>query len=429
MSTTYRIKLPKPHCKKQEAMITYPGNVVAFCGRRFGKTDAYVQRIFYQMVKKPGMYWWVGLSWRSASMKRAWRLVSKIARQILAGMGLNAKDYINRSNYEIRLPGLGEIWFRTADNPPSLAGEGIMGAVLDEFSLMLEIVWTEYIQATLLDHGGWVAMGGVPKGNNWAAQIWRKAATLAGWLQIHATTYDNPFISKEAIDAIKKEISDRLFGQEYLALVVADGAGIFRYVRDRATGKPQENNNGRQTVAGLDWAMDIDFSVLSIWDVATKTEIYLDRFNGIPYTLQRARIRAVCKRFGVSVIVGEENAMGRTNNAELRKAETREDGKKDEGLTVRDFTTTNTTKAEIIESLAAAFENGYCTVLDDETGIIEMENFEGNRLKSGAVQYSAPEGLHDDIVMARALGYSACLIKKRVPIGPVGIAGTPAGRY
>jgi len=417
--TTHRIKLPKPHSEKQKLMITYPGNVVAFCGRRFGKTDAYVQRIFYHMIQKPGMYWWVGLSWRSASMKRAWRLVSALARKILASMSLNAKDYINRSSYEVRIPGMVEIWFRTADNPASLAGEGINGAVLDEFSLMQEIVWTEYIQGTLLDFGGWVAMSGVPKGNNWASQIWRKAASIPGWMQITATTYDNPFIDKAAIDAVRLEVSDRLFRQEYLAEIVTDGAGVFRYVRQRATAQPAQSSNGRQTVAGLDWAMKQDYTVLSIWDVPTKTEIFLERFNGIEYSLQRQRILATCKRFGVSVVIAEENAMGGTNNAELRK----------EKLTVRDFTTTNTTKAEIIESLAGAFENGYCTILNDEIGIIEMESFEGNRLKSGAVQYSAPDGLHDDIVMARALGYSACLIKKRPSIAPIGIGeGTPV-RY
>ena len=165
--------LKRPHSDVQRQMIEFPGSVVIFAGRRYGKTDGFVQRIFYWMRQKPGLYWWVGLSWRSASMKRAWREVSTIARQIIQAMGLNERDYINRSRFEVRLPGLGEIWFRTADNPSSLAGEGIQGVVLDEFSLMQEIVWTEYVQGTLLDYGGWAAFSGVPKGNNWAAQLWR----------------------------------------------------------------------------------------------------------------------------------------------------------------------------------------------------------------------------------------------------------------
>lgn len=127
------IEIIKPHSEKQRLMVQHPGSVVAFCGRRFGKTDAYVKRIFYHMANTPGMYWWVGISWRSASMKRAWREVSAIALKVLKALGKDEREHINRSSYEIRLPGLGEIWFRTADNPSSLAGEGIHGVVFDEF--------------------------------------------------------------------------------------------------------------------------------------------------------------------------------------------------------------------------------------------------------------------------------------------------------
>ena len=182
----------RPHSEKQRQMVEYPGSVVAFCGRRFGKTDAYVQRLFYHMLQQPGLYWWVGLSWRSASMKRAFRLTTYYARRILQQLGIQDRGYINRSTSEIKIPGLGEIWFRTADNPASMAGEGIRGAVLDEFSLMQEIVWTEYVQATLLDYGGWAAFSGVPKGRNWAAQLWQASPERDDWFQLHATSYDNP---------------------------------------------------------------------------------------------------------------------------------------------------------------------------------------------------------------------------------------------
>lgn len=202
---TKTIELKRPHSEKQMMMVTTDDNLAVFAGRRYGKTDAMVQRIFRKMSEQSGLYWWVGLSWQSASMKRAWREMTAIARQIITGMGLKERDYINRSSHEIRIPQLGEIWFRTADNPASLAGEGIRGAVVDEFSLMREIVWTEYLQATLLDYSGWVSFCGVPKGNNWAAKIWRGAAEWNGWQQVHATSYDNPFIDRAAIDKIKKK--------------------------------------------------------------------------------------------------------------------------------------------------------------------------------------------------------------------------------
>lgn len=395
---TIEIAMRKPHSDKQRSMIEWPGSVVAFCGRRYGKTDGYVLRLFYWMVKKPGLYWWVGLSWRSASLKRAWREVTKIARRILKALGLDARSHINNSSFEVRIPGLGEIWFRTADNPSSLAGEGIMGAVVDEFSLMPEIVWTEYLEGTLLDHGGWAAFSGVPKGNNWASNLWRKAATRTNWLQVHATSYDNPFIERANIDAIRTDgnTSERFFRQEYLAEIIDDAGGVFRRIRECAVSEPLQGHQlGHTMIGGIDWALDYDYTALSIVDATTKRLVHIERFNGVEYSLQRARIQATCERFRVSGVVAEENAMGAPNNAELRRA----------GLPVRDFTTTNSSKAEIIESLAAAFENGLLAILPDDNLITELQSYEMERLPGGSVRYSAPDGVHDDMVMSLALAW------------------------
>src|SRR5262245_36313526 len=80
-------------------------------------------------LKMPGIYWWVGVSWKSASMKRAWRLLK---------VRLRGFSVIREADKEIHLPNGTQIWLRTADNLSSLAGEGLRGAVLDEFTLMDE---------------------------------------------------------------------------------------------------------------------------------------------------------------------------------------------------------------------------------------------------------------------------------------------------
>jgi len=254
MQTT--IQMRRPHSDKQRAMIVYPGNVVAFAGRRFGKTDAFVQRIFYHMQRQPGLYWWIGLSWRSASMKRAFRIVSYYARRILQSMGIADRGYINRSTSEI----------------------------LDEFSLMQEIVWTEYVQATLLDYGGWAAFGGVPKGNNWASNLWRAAAERDGWCQIHATSYDNPFMSGVRLDKIRAEATEAVFRQEYLAEILSGEGMVFRRITEAATAAPLERPlPGRVYVAGVDIADAADFTAVAIIDTRTRAQVYLDRFNRVGY--------------------------------------------------------------------------------------------------------------------------------------------------
>jgi hypothetical protein len=241
----------------------------------------------------PGLYWWVGLSWRSASLKRAWGEVTAIARQSLQVLGLDERGHINKSSHEVKIPGLGEIWFRTADNPSSLAGEGIRGAVIDEFSLMPSLVWEEYLQATLLDYDGWAAFGGVPKGRNWAANLWHSAADRDGWLQLHATSYENPMIDNARIDAIRAQRSETLFRQEYLAEVVDDAGGVFRGVMDAATSTPlDEPEETAQYVMGVDWGRQNDYTVISVLDINAKRQVYLDRFTQIDYETSAMLITA-----------------------------------------------------------------------------------------------------------------------------------------
>jgi len=78
-----------------------------------------------------------------------------------------------------------------------------------------------------------------------------------------------------------------------------------------------------------------------------------------------------------------------------------------DGLPVRGFTTTNATKGAIIEALALAFERGDIRIVSDPVLVGELQAFELSRLPSGAIRYSAPEGMHDDTVMAAAIGYHA----------------------
>ena len=85
--------------------------------------------------------------------------------------------------------------------------------------------------------------------------------------------------------------------------------------------------------------------------------------------------------------------MGRPNNEQLRAA----------GLPVRDFVSSSASKAAIVEGLAGAIERAAITLLADPVQIAELQAYEGQRTASGAVRYSAPDGLHDDTVIALAL--------------------------
>lgn len=384
-------------------MIEHPGSVVAFCGRRFGKGDAYVQRIYRNIVRVPGMYWWVGLSWRSASLKRAWRETTEIARLLLKGMGLQERHHINRSTFEIKLPGLGEIWFRTADNPASLAGEGIRGAVIDEFTLMPQLVWTEYIEGTLLDYGGWAAFSGVPKGVNWGSGLWSDAAQRAGWLQIHATSYENPYIDHAALEEVRKNTPDNMFRQEYLAEILEDGA-VFRGVREAATAKRQEYKNhghpshpAHRYIMGVDLARLHDYTVITVIDTTIKEQCFIERFNQSSWTYQVQRIKDIVALFEAQEIRVDQTGVGDPIVEMLQR---------EIAVGVVGVSLQIGNKAQMIEDLQLAFDRRELKILDDEIQISELQSLEATRLSTG-IRYAASDGYHDDTVMALALAWDA----------------------
>jgi len=76
-------------------------------------------------------------------------------------------------------------------------------------------------------------------------------------------------------------------------------------------------------------------------------------------------------------------------------------------MRVTPFKFTSSSKAEIINNLSVAIENKEIWLPNDPQVIDELELYEYSVSKSGNVTYSAPEGFHDDIVMALCLAWSA----------------------
>jgi hypothetical protein len=117
--------------------------------------------------------------------------------------------------------------------------------------------------------------------------------------------------------------------------------------------------------------------------------------------LQRARLTALVERWRPAVVIAEANSMGMPIIEELSRAH----------LPIRPFTTTNATKAAIIEALALAFEQDTIRILRDDakhaqTLIGELQGYEVSKTATGMPKYSAPDGMHDDCVMSLALAYS-----------------------
>lgn len=116
-----RIVLTPPHSAAQADVIETPDSLVLLAGGRWGKTESAIRKVTRAMVNRPSLYWWVGLSRKSASYKKAWRALYRIWADALSAASLDPRRYINRSDHEIRTPHGATLMFRTAENPQSIA--------------------------------------------------------------------------------------------------------------------------------------------------------------------------------------------------------------------------------------------------------------------------------------------------------------------
>lgn len=322
---------------------------------------------------------------------------------------------------EAVFPSGGVIRYRSLDDPDNARGHTADGIVIDECADVNERAWYEVMRPMLIDTNGWAWLCGTPKGRNW---FWREhqaaaeredsvswqAPTLGvaiqnGVLVRRPHPLENPNVPFPEIEQLWRTLPERIFRQEIMAEFTEDGGGVFRRVLE-AVSEYQPHANA-QFVFGLDWGKHNDWTVITVLDVSRNAVVELDRFNQIDYSLQTQRVRALAERYQPTVIIAEANSMGEPIIEQLQR----------DGLPVRAFTTSNATKAQIIESLALAFERGEIRIPDDRVLVGELQAYEMSRLPSGMVRYSAPAGLHDDCVMSLALAWSATNVA--MPAGSV----------
>ena len=388
----------------QYAIATHPAKTkILSMGRRWGKT-VLGGALVGITLQQHGRVAWIAPTYKNTRPMWRWLLMATAA-------DAKAKRLtVHKSDRTITTRRGGFLGMYSGENIDSIRGEAFHLVVLDEAARLPEDAWTDAIMPTLADLDGDAVLISTPKGKNWFFTQWIQGQEgredVKSWV---APTCANPMPTiQRAFERVRGLVSERTFKQEWLAEFIDDGS-VFRNILESATAPRQDGPQGGATyVAGVDWALSTDFTVLTIIDATNRRVAYIDRFNGVDYSLQRQRIAAACERFHVAAVIAEENAMGKPNNDELRRM----------GLPVRDFTTTNASKAELVESLAAAFEQGNIQIIHDPTLIAELQAFGAERLPGGMTRYSAPSGGHDDMVTSLCLAwYAASRAGRRARVG------------
>lgn len=382
------MSLPKPHSAQQQIVREQKRFNVVCCGRRFGKT-----KMSLLLLAPPALS---GLP--VAYLSPTYKMLSeqwREARQRLAPVASRIDSQQNR--IELITGGVLDMWSLEAYE--SIRGRKYALVVVDEAAMVpnLEEAWNAAIRPTLTDYKGKAWLLSTPRGANFFRTCWERGQDplQPEWASWQMPTTSNPYIDPAEVASARRELPERIFAQEYLATFLESAGGVFRNVAACSTGTPQQPHPGHQYVIGADWAKSDDFSCFSVWDVATRQEVYLDRSNKIDYEVQIQRLVALAQRYNNATLIPETNSIGTPIIEQLERR----------GVTTLPFTTTNATKSAAIEALALALEQQSVTLLNDPIATAEMQAYEMERLPSGMFRYSAPENIHDDTVVSRLLGY------------------------
>lgn len=377
-------------------------NTVA-CGRRFGKTAMGVALTGTGWPGcEKGIAQGFDVGWFAPNYKlldEAWRA----SKRAYGALGMIERTDAQQHRMELTTGGALDFW--TLEDPDSGRGRRYGFVVVDEAAMArhLQDAWEQSIRPTLSDFGGGAWFLSTPKGLNYFHTLTRRAEDASGnWAHHHAPTSANPHIAPAELDEARRSLPERVFAQEYLAQFLEDGGGVFRRVMAAVDSDPgaedrmanaRDVGDGRAYVIGVDWGRHNDFTVIAVVDAKERALVAIDRFTQIDYAVQLARLRAMAQRFPRAVILAESNSMGGPLVESLQRMR----------MPVRAFQTTAASKAQAIEALALAFEQGALRIPPVQWLISELMAYQQERMPSGAMRYSAPSGGHDDGVMALAI--------------------------
>ncbi len=395
-----RIKLPSPHPGQRHVLSHARRFNWLSAGRRWRKTTL-AMSIVVEAAIRGGAYIWGAPTYDQV------RIGMNEVRRALGAAGI---PNLSRMTYELPQTG-GTIVFRSLDNPDNVRGYTADGVVMDEAAFIKGDAWIEVLRPMLIDTGGWAWGIGTPKGRNWFHREFSKARDHDDYMAWQIPTrgvkvvdgelvrdphpLENPDVPFSEIVQMWRSMPERIFEQEILGIFHDDIGGVFRRVMEAATATALEGpQEGRAYVAGVDIADAADFTVISILDASSREQAYIDRFNRVGYVALEDRIEAAYRRFNVQTMVIEDNSIGQPVIDHLQGR----------GMNIVPFHTSHVTKEPLIQSLQSAFEHDELRIIPDPAQVAELQAYEGKRGARG-FSYSAPEGMHDDTVMALALSW------------------------
>ena len=195
---------------------------VVAAGRRTGKSRlaAYLL-LFNALQAEKGHVFYVAPT-QGQARDIMWQTLLETGHSVITGSHVN--------NLQIKLVNGATISLKGADRPETMRGVSLKYLVMDEYADMKPEVWEQILRPALADQKGKALFIGTPMGRNHFYELFmygktEEDETFKSW---HFTSYDNPLIDPNEIEAAKKNMSSFAFRQEFMASFEAQGGELFK---------------------------------------------------------------------------------------------------------------------------------------------------------------------------------------------------------
>lgn len=241
---------------------------VVNCGRRFGKTILSAEEILGVAVSQDDMVIPYIAPTFTQARDIAWRHFVRRFKPITVA--------INESRLEITIKtkngGQSLVELRSWEAIESLRGQKFPFIVFDEVAMYRNFWegWQEVIRPALSDYQGGALFTSSPKGFNHFYDLYnlqddKKINARDEWKSYHYTTYDNPYIPQEEIEAARLSMTEDRFAQEYMGeFRKMEGLVYKEFDRDRHLFDDFTTYNTASNLIGVDFGHTNPAAVLSI---------------------------------------------------------------------------------------------------------------------------------------------------------------------
>jgi hypothetical protein len=391
---TIRIELPAYH-EKQKIIAESPKyhriNIAA-CAVKWGKTLGCCKWLFQEAIENDGFK----CVWGAPTYRQSLIAFDHI-RKFIPAQFLGSQFSINKTIMRIEFLFNGSfIDFFSLDKPYNIEGNAYHRFVLDEAAKMRQEGFASVMTTLTQTKGrGWIIS--TPLGKNWFYREYLKGrSNAADYASYNFKTEDNPFVPRETIEHARLNLPADAFRQYYEAEFMDNNAGVFAGLMDCVGGEFETPRKGIDYIGGLDLAKHQDFTVFSVWNKSTRHLVKYYRFNKLNWPLQKREIIDIAKTWNDCQICIDRTGVGDAIYDDLAPR-----------LNLTPFHFTNHSKADLIQKYKLAIEKGMISFPNDPIWLGEHEIYEYQISPSGNMTYNAPDGWHDDCVIAGAL---ACLL-------------------